>query len=195
MNCYEWRKKISGNISVTLSYNESTEIYNTTGSGTITHAPLYSAWTHRELQCIGAPRLPTDAWILRGGDLCQGRAIIAGDLPQANTIKLTTTTIDGEIYDTEVGIYFKIISENYRVTENLLALNPYPNWENDPYSKAYRAQIDSLTYPELRVGIGTGSPGAPQPNEVEFFWLKDNESGVSEDGTLQASLQVQFNLT
>ena len=194
MNCYEWRKKISGSVAVTVSYSQSDEFSTTSGSGTITHGPLYAGWTHRELQCLGSPLTSTEDYILRGDNLCEGRAQIVGSLQQRNTITLTTTTIDGDTFVSEVGVYFKYVPENYEIRTSLLPLNPYPDWEDDPYSKSYRAQIDALAEGVLRVGIGEGTPGAPQNDEVLLLWLKDGQSGTSEDGTLNIALVVEFNL-
>ena len=195
MNCYEGRKKITGSVAVTVSYSQSDETSTTSGAGVITHGPLYTGWTHRELQCVGSPLTSTDDYILRGDNLCEGRAQIVGSLQQRNTITLTTTTNDGQTFESEVGIYFKYVPDNYDVRTTLLPLNPYPDWENDPYSKSFRAQIDGLAEPVLRVGLGEGTPGSPSPSEVALPWLKDGVSGVSENGTLNISLAAKFTLT
>ena len=194
MNCYEWRKHITGSVSVTVNYNEATEAYTASGSGTVTHGALYSGWTHRELQCLGAPLAYQPDWILRGDNLCEGRAQLVGVLTQANTIAVTITPTGGDPYVEDRPIYFKLPADDYSVTEGMLPLSPYPNWENDPYSVATRAQIDALTQDFLRVGLGTGSPGFPAANEVSLRWLKDGLTGTSEDGTLTVTLGVNFTL-
>ena len=197
MNCYEWRKHITGSVSVNLSYSETGEGFTISGSGTITHATLYTGWTRRELQCVGAPLTTTDPWILRGPNLCEGRALIEGVLPPSGTIAVTYTTEGLPPVVEQWSIFWQIIGEDYRVLENtLLPVSPYPDWENDPYSVAYRAQIDGLTQPALRVGFGPSppAPGAPAANSAPVRWLKNGESGTSENGFLSASLEVSFTL-
>ena len=197
MNCFEWRKHITGNVAVTVSYNEVGDGYTLSGGGTVTNKPLYTGWTHRELQCIGGPLDWADDWILRGDNLCEGRAQIVGQLSQSDTIPVTYTPDEGDPIVEQWGIFFQIIPNNYEVSTSLLPVQPYPDWENDPYSVAMRQAIDGLQFDALRVGFGSSPPpgGFPAPNSAPIRWFKDGLSGVSENGFLSVSLSVSFTLT
>lgn len=197
MNCYEWRKHITGSVAVTVSYNEVGEEYTVTGSGTVTNKQLYDGWTHRELQCIGAPLSWTDDWILRGDNLCEGRAQIVGLLTQANTIPVTWTPKNGEPFTDEWSVWFQIVQNDYEVVSSLLPLQPYPDWENDPYSVAMRQAIDGLANDQLVVSFSAGPPssGFPAATSVPLLWFKDGLSGTSADGFLTVSLAMSFTLT
>lgn len=197
MNCYEWRKHITGSVSVDVNYEENGDGYQTIGSGTITHGNLYTGWTRKELQCQGRPTQEGVDWILRGSGLCGGRSILIGELFQSSTIEVTTTFQNGDPSFTEQwGIWFQLVSENYMPVATLLPLSPYPNWENDPYSVATRAQIDALETDFLRVYAGASAPpvGAPAPNSVPIRWLKNGLGGTSENGFLEINLNVSFTL-
>lgn len=196
MNCYEWRKHVTGTVSVDFDYNGTGDGFTISGAGTITHGALYTGWTRRELQCLGSPQAFEPNWILRGDNLCQGRAEIVGKLTPDNTITMTITPDVGDPFETEWGIFWQIIGEDYKVIDdNMLPVNPYPTLENDPYSVAFRKQIDDLTAPQLRVGIGPSFSGAPVPNSAPIIWLKNGEKGESEDGFLKVELSVSFTLT
>lgn len=196
MNCYEWRKHITGSVAVTVSYNEVGDGYTLSGGGTVTNKTLYAGWTHRELQCVGAPLSWPDDWILRGDNLCEGRAQIIGLLTQANTIPVTYTPEEGDPVTEEWSVYFQIVPNNYDVISTLLPLQPYPDWENDPYSVATRQAIDALQNDMLLVCFSSAppSPGFPAVTHVPLRWFKDGLSGVSADGRLTASLAINFSL-
>lgn len=196
MNCFEWRKHITGNVAVTVSYNEVGDGYTLSGGGTITNKTLYTGWTHRELQCVGAPLSWPDDWILRGDNLCEGRSQIVGLLTQANTIPVTYTPEGGDPVIEEWSVYFQIVPNNYDVSSSLLPLQPYPDWENDPYSVAARQAIDSLQNDTLLVCFSSAPPssGFPAATHVPLRWFKNGLSGASADGRLTASLAINFSL-
>lgn len=197
MNCYEWRKKINVNVSATIVYNVSGAGYTESGSGTITHGNLYNAWTHRELQCEGAPINNPSDWALRGPNLCIGRSFIIGQLTQSDTITITQT-IDGQPPTTwEAGLFFETFSDGLWYPQtSLLVYSQYPDWENDPYSVAYRNVINGLTGNYLCAGIYDtqyGPPTFPSPNpqgQVKLPWFRDGVSG--QENNLSVSLTVKI---
>lgn len=194
MNCHEWRAKITANVSVAVQYTNSGEGYTVSGGGTVTHGGLYTGWTRRELQCFGYPISEEQNWILREPNLCFGRAFVRGILTPSSKIKLTTTITGQPPFETEHDIYWQAAFDQYQIREGLLPLDPYPDWENDPYSVAYRKQIDALPVGTFLVGLFPAE-GLPSPAMVPIKWFKDGESGGSPDGTTSASLSVKFTLT
>lgn len=197
VNCYEWRKHITGSVAVQFTYNETGPGYTLAGSGTITHGALYTGWTRRELQCEGMPLGTEDTWILRGPNLCQGRALLNGILTATNTIPVTYTPTTGPATTEDWAIFWQITANDYAVVPGvLMPVSPYPDWEDDPYSVAYRAQIDGLPVGTLYVGIASvpPSPGAPYPSAVPLQWLKDGQTGTSSDGFLEATVTCNFSL-
>lgn len=197
MNCYEWRKKITGNVTVNISINVIEDSYTLTGSAAITHDELYSEWTHRELQCLGEPKTTQENWILRGNNLCIGRSQITGFLTQRDKIKITITSKEDPPADPitfDSSIYFAFADPSIPATQSLLPLSPYPDWEDDPYSVAFRKQINDLSYDFLRVGISDVFPGDPN-YEVPLKWLKDGLNAQSQNGYVSASLTVSFTLS
>lgn len=195
MNCYEWRKKITGSVLVSVTVSEKTDSYDMTGGGTITHGPLYTGWTHRELQCFGTPQTSQPNWILRGDNLCAGRSQIGGTLTQENEITITITPKQGSPFSFNTSIYFRFADPSTPETQSLLPLNPYPNWENDPYSVAERNYIDNLQFDYLFLGVGGIGGGSPNPYEVPFKWLKSGLTSQSPNNVVSASLTVSFSLT
>jgi len=196
MNCYEWRSKITGSVSVIVNYSESGDGYTLQGGGTITHGPLYTGWTNRELQCEGAPLTEQQNWVLRGSNLCEGRAVLVGTLTPLNTIPVTYTPDEGDPITEEWSLFWQLAPENYEARAGLIPVSPYPDWENDPYSVAYRNAIDSAPIGTMLVGIALSAPptGFPASNFVPIRWLKNGESGLSADGFLTASIAVTFTL-
>ena len=196
MNCYEWRKRITGSVSVAFNYLETGPGYTLAGSGTITHAALYTGWTHRELQCIGTPLGDEPNWILRGDNLCEGRAQIFGILTPENTIPVTYTPTVGTPSTEQWSIFWQVQPEGYDTRTNLLPVSPYPDWENDPYSVSYRAAIDASPPGTMLVGIAPTPPdsGFPAVNGVPIRWLKNGENGTSDNGFLTASVSCIFSL-
>lgn len=196
MNCYEWRSQITGSISVTVNYSETGDGYTLQGGGTITHGPLYTGWTNRELQCEGAPLTEQQNWVLRGSNLCEGRAVLVGSLTPLNTIPVTYTPDEGDPVTEEWSLFWQLAPSDYEVRGGLIPVSPYPDWENDPYSVAYRNAIDSAPIGTMLVGIAPTppSPGFPNPNAAPIRWLKDGESGQSASGFLTASIAVTFTL-
>jgi hypothetical protein len=197
MNCYEWRKHITGSVSVSFTYSEAGEGYTITGNGTITHGALYNAWTRRELQCNNGPLEHQPAWILRGPNLCDGRSQIVGLLTPSGTVPVTITAEGLDPVVEDWSIFWQITFNDYEVLSNtLLPLQPYPDWENDPYSVAARALIDNSEPGGLLVGIASSppSPGAPSPSAVPLLWLKDGQSGTSPNGFLSATVACNFTL-
>lgn len=200
MNCFEWRKKISGSVSVDVSLSVTGESYSETGAQTFTHDALYSGWTHRELQCEGAPLGDVPDWVLRGDNLCEGRAYLLGKLTQQNT--MTVTVVSGEsTWQYDAGLYFQV-QENgiWKTTTSLLPMSPYPTWENDPYSVALRSALDGLAGNYLYAGIFDTAYGPP-PDSVGFptapvalNWLKNGVSGSNQDAGLTVTLNVNFAL-
>jgi len=198
MNCYEWRKQINCTISVQVELNLSFPNYTETGSHTFEHDAIYTAWTHRELQCEGGPLSYQPAWVLRGDNLCEGRAVLVGLLTQKDTMTVTQV-IDGVTSTYQAGLYFqrRTIGELWETTTSLLPQSPYPDWELDPFSTAGKNVIDSFLGKNLYAGIydvafepppsSEGFPSAP----VGFKWLKDGESGENTEYGLQMSLSVQ----
>lgn len=197
MNCYEWRKKITGSVSVTVNYSETGDGYTVQGGGTITHGELYTGWTNRELQCEGAPLTEQANWVLRGSNLCEGRAVLVGSLTPLNTIPVTFTPDEGDPVVEEWSLFWQIAPANYEVRGGLIPVSPYPDWEDDPYSVASRNAINSYPVGTMLVGIAPTPPssGFPNPNAVPIRWLKDGEAGQSESGFLSASIAVTFTLT
>lgn len=196
VNCYEWRKHITGSVSVSFQYSETGDGYTIAGSGTITHGELYTDWTRRELQCIGMPLGDEQNWILRGPNLCEGRAQIVGMLTPTGTIPVTFTATGQPPVVQEWSIFWQIETNDYEIKgDTMLPVVPYPNWENDPYSVAERAQIDA-SLPALRVGIAPVAPfsGSPWQSGVIIQWLKDGESGTSPDGFCSAQVSCNFTL-
>lgn len=204
VNCYEWRKHITGSVSVNFNYSETGNGYTLTGSGTITHGPLYTGWTHYELQCIGSPVVSFEEqmppWILRGNNLCEGRAFIGGHLPATSKILMTLTQEGGPPLTYEWGIFWQINSFQEEgwitVSDTLLPSSPYPDWENDPYSVAYRAETDALPLNSMLVGISPVPPpnGSPLSSAVPIRWLKNGQSGTSADGYLNATVSCSFTI-
>lgn len=200
MNCYEWRKRIQCTISAQVDLNLTTGSLTESGSQNFTHDELYSTWTRRELQCEGAPLNPQNAWILRGDNLCEGRSILMGVLTQNETMTVTQV-FDGVTTTYEAGLYFQTQQFGiWKTNTNLLAMSPYPNWENDPYSKAARNVIDGLTGNYLYAGIynidfgpppdSVGIPSAP----VALKWLKDQATGTNSEYGLTVTLTVTTSL-
>lgn len=198
VNCYEWRKHITGSVSVNFNYSETGDGYTLAGSGTITHGTLYTGWTRRELQCLGMPLGDEQNWILRGPNLCEGRAEIRGLLTAANTIPVTFTPSVGDPVVEDWAIFWQIAANDYEVKDGTLlpVFTPYPDWENDPYSVAYRAQIDASTPGAMYVGIAPSVPfsGFPSPYGVPIQWLKNGESGTSGNGYLNATVTCSFTI-
>lgn len=198
VNCYEWRKQITGSVSVDFIYSETGDNYTLTGSGTITHGPIYTGWTRRELQCLGMPFGDEPNWILRGPNLCEGRAELRGILTAANTIPVTFTPNVGDPVVEDWLIFWQIAANDYEVKDSTLlpVFTPYPDWENDPYSMAYRAQIDASTPGAMLVGIAPVVPlsGSPSPYGVPIRWLKNGESGTSGNGFLNATVSCSFTI-
>lgn len=200
MNCYEWRKKITGAISVDVSLNFSGDDYSENGSQTFSHGDLYTGWTRRELQCEGQPLGEVANWILRGQGLCEGRSYLVGRLSQQETMTVTQT-FDGTSTQYEAGLYFQVQEFGvWKTLPTLLPMSPYPTWENDPYSVALRNVINGLTGNYLYAGIFDVAYGPP-PDSIGFptapvglNWLKDGVSGVNSDVGLSVSLSVNFSL-
>lgn len=196
VNCYEWRKHITGSVSVEFNYSETGDGYTLTGSGTITHGTLYTGWTRRELQCEGAPLGDEQNWILRGPNLCEGRAQILGILTPSGTVTMTFTPQGQPPVTEEWSIFWQVQPEGYDTRTNLLPVSPYPDWENDPYSVSYRAAIDASPPGTMLVGIAPTPPdsGFPAANAVPIRWLKNGESGTSANGFLDATVTCSFTI-
>lgn len=193
MNCFEWKKHITGNVAVTVSYNETGDGYSITGGGTVTHGELYAGWTRRELQCEGMPMGAPDNWILRP-NLCEGRSVLIGLLTPLNGITITQNYEGLDPIVENWPVWFQAFPSNYEATTGLLPMSPYPDWENDPWSVASRAAIDGLTFSALYVSVSQfpPSPEFISPSAVPLRWLKDGESGTSPDGFATASLTLNF---
>lgn len=199
MNCYQWRKNIVASVSASIIYNVNGAGYTESGNGTITHGTLYKAWTHRELQCEGAPINNSSDWVLRGSNLCYGRSFIVGQLSQNNTITITQT-LDGQPPTTwQAGLFLETYFDGLWYPQTSLLVDAqYPDWENDPYSVAVRNVINNLTGNYLHAGIydtqyGPPTFASPIPQgPVALPWFRDGVSGSSQN--LSVSLTVKIAL-
>lgn len=227
MNCWEWRKKITASVSAQGSYSFSytspdgpSESYTLNGSQTFSHATPYTAWTHRELRCIGAP-LPTSGnpktdWVLRGTqieeggavDVCHNRTTLNGNLSQQEAMTVTSSKPD--IFPNQQWwLYFWTTDLNGLWTANRNLLQGswiYPDLENDPYSVAGRAIIDgfiSAGQIYIYADFYADDPAPqdfPPTNAIPLTWYKDGVSGeknISGPNTTESkslSLSITFTL-
>jgi hypothetical protein len=227
MNCWEWRKKITASVSAEGSYDFSytspdgpSQSYTLNGSQTFSHATPYTAWTHRELRCVGGP-LPTTEnpktdWVLRGTqitdpsnvDVCTNRTTLLGNLSQQQAMTVSSSKPD--LYPDQFWwLYFWTTDFNglWTASRNLLQGNwIYPDLENDPYSVAGRAIIDgfiSAGQIYIYADFFADDPAPqdfPPTNAIPLTWYKGgvsgekNTSGPNTTENKSLSLSITFAL-
>lgn len=227
MNCWEWRKQITASVSADGSYNFNysspdtpDQSYSMSGSQTFTHNTPYTNWTRRELRCIGEP-LPTlenpkTDWVLRGTQVpnpnnvvvCENRTTLVGNLSQIEPMTVRSSKPD--IYPDQFWwLYFWTSQFNgvWTASRNLLQGSwIYPSLENDPYSVAGRARIDSFIAAGQIYIYADFYPTDPPPqnfpplNTIPLSWYKGGVTGVknySDPTTTESkslSLTISFSI-
>ena len=180
MNCYDYRKKITGSMSVEFSlqfYGGPEFPLTISGSHTFVNKPLKTDLTRKEVAC-GPVELVNQSVVLRSLDLCEGRATLDGVL---NTDQMTVTySYEGEEpYTTleSLSLWTKSNEEGALWECNTLGTTlpmgvAYPDWSDDPYSVATRNRIDQIVAAgekTIYFDIGNGGSTSFEPPDAPGF--------------------------